>query len=1079
MPHLASIDDLAALRRRLRDDVDPGKPRITVCGGTACRASGSNHIIQVAQGYLIQKGLLGRISLQVTGCHGFCEMGPFVLTAPQKAFYAQVRQEDVPRIIDAALAGEFVEDLLCRDPHTGLACRDRDEIPFFKHQQRTILGMNQEIDPARIYDYILQEGYSGLAKALSCGDPAWVVEEVKRSGLRGRGGGGFPTGLKWERLARQPGPRGKCLVCNADEGDPGAYMDRSVLEGNPHSIIEGMVIGAFATGATEGIVYVRNEYPLAIRHLTIALGQAREHGLLGENILGSRLAFDIQVVRGAGAFVCGEETALIRSVEGKMGEPRQRPPFPIQRGINGKPTVINNVETWANIPVILRQGAEEFAAIGTQGNSGTKIFSLVGKIKNTGLVEVPMGITLRQIVYDIGGGPAGKARIKAVQTGGPSGGCIPAEKFDLPIDYDSLAQAGSIMGSGGMIVMDANTCMVDVAKYFMNFLKDESCGKCFTCRKGTQRMYEILDDVSNGRGTLEHLDLLEELARTVKDTTMCGLGQTASNPVLSTLRYFRQEYERHVVDKKCDAFVCRNLVGASCQAACPLETEAWRYVALIEKGRYDEAYRVIRSANPFPSICARVCDRKCEQKCQLGVSGGEPVAVRALKRFVTDRVDPAVYKPAKAARRGKEAAKVAVVGAGPAGLSAAHHLSLLGCKVTLFDAEDEPGGMLTSCIPPYRLPRSVLKKEIASLLNGNVTVKCGTVLGRDITIDGLFTDGFQAVFLALGAHKSWRLDLPGEALEGVYPSIEFLKAFNLRGEELAGGHVAVIGGGNSAVDAARVAVRQENVQSVTLLYRRTGQEMPAYAEEVDAAIEEGIRLETLVSPVKIRYIETAVKEGITVETMVSPVRIYSQNGRLVGIECIRNTLGEIDASGRRRPVPVPGSEFSLSLNTLIVAIGERPDSDCLPAMGLVLDKGGRLQVDPRTLCTGREGVFAGGDVVTGPNTVVDAIAAGRRAAGVIDRYLRGQELAEPPRIRLPDVFVESATVSDEEREDAARAEPAAIPIESRRKNFAEVELALSVEQAIREARRCLRCDLAFTQPQGDEACSAAAGGTSA
>ncbi|MBM4020301.1 MAG: NADH-quinone oxidoreductase subunit F, partial [Planctomycetes bacterium] len=389
MPRLASIDDLAALRRRLRDDFDPGKPRITVCGGTACRASGSNHIIQVAQGCLIQKGLLDRISLRVTGCHGFCEMGPFVLTAPQKAFYAQVRQEDVPRIIDAALAGEFVEDLLYRDFHTGLACRDRDEIPFFKHQQRTILGMNQEIDPARIHDYILQDGYNGLARALSRGDPAWVVEEVKRSGLRGRGGGGFPTGLKWEMLARQPGPRGKVIVCNADEGDPGAYMDRSVLEGNPHSIIEGMVIGAFATGATEGIVYVRNEYPLAIRHLTIALGQAREHGLLGENILGSSLSFDIQIVRGAGAFVCGEETALIRSIEGKMGEPRQRPPFPIRKGIDGKPTAINNVETWANIPVILRQGAEAFAKIGTPGNSGTKIFSLVGKIKNTGLVEVP------------------------------------------------------------------------------------------------------------------------------------------------------------------------------------------------------------------------------------------------------------------------------------------------------------------------------------------------------------------------------------------------------------------------------------------------------------------------------------------------------------------------------------------------------------------------------------------------------------------------------------------------------------------------------------------------------------------
>ena len=1055
------------------------KNYILVCGGTGCEANKSDEIFKSLHQQAEAQGVKNEVQIVKTGCFGFCEKGPIVKVLPQESFYVEVKPEDAREIIaEQVVKGREVKRLLYRKGEAAAGNVRIEDIESYQKQFRIVLRNCGVINPENIDEYIAREGYAALEKALFSMTSDQIVAELKTAGLRGRGGAGFPTWLKWDLTKKAPGDQ-KYVICNADEGDPGAYMDRSVLEGNPHSIIEGMVIGAFATGATEGIVYVRNEYPLAIRHLTIALGQAREHGLLGENILGSGLAFDIQIVRGAGAFVCGEETALIRSVEGRMGEPRQRPPFPIQKGINGKPTAINNVETWANIPVILRQGAEEFAKIGTKGNSGTKIFSLVGKIRNTGLVEVPMGITLKQIVYDIGGGPVGKARIKAVQTGGPSGGCIPAEKFDLPIDYDSLAQAGSIMGSGGMIVMDANTCMVDVAKYFMNFLKDESCGKCFSCRKGTQRMYEILDDISGGRGRPEHLELLEELARVVKDTTMCGLGQTASNPVLSTLRYFREEYERHVVDKKCDAFVCRNLVGASCQAACPLETEAWRYVALIEKGRYEEAYSCLRSANPFPSICARVCDRKCEQKCQLGVTGSEPLAIRALKRFVTDRVDPAVYKPTKAARRGKGAARVAVVGAGPAGLSAAHYLSLLGHKVTLFEAEDEPGGMLTSCIPPYRLPRSVLKKEIASLLNGNATVKCRTVLGRDITIDGLFADGFKAVFLALGAHKSWRLDLPGEALEGVYPSIEFLKAFNLMGEELAGGHVAVIGGGNSAVDAARVAIRQENVQSVTLLYRRTGQEMPAYAEEVDAALEEGIKLETLVSPVKIRYIETAVKEGIKVETMVSPVRIYSQNGRLVGIECIRNTLGEVDASGRRRPVPVPGSEFSISLNTLIIAIGERPDSDCLTPMGLALDKGGRLQVDPRTLRTSRNGVFAGGDLVTGPNTVVDAIAAGRRAAGVIDRFLRGEELAEPPRIRLPDVFVESAPVTDEDREDAARAEPPVLPIQARRKNFAEVELALSVEQATREARRCLRCDLAFTQPQPDEAHSAAAGGTHA
>jgi NADH-quinone oxidoreductase subunit F len=1065
---LSSINELKELRRVLFDASEENKPRIVICAGTACQASGSNDIIRVSKRYIIEKRLVGKMSLRITGCHGFCEMGPFILTEPQQAFYAQVKFDDVPRIIEALLSGEYVEDLLYQDPHTGEKYHNRDDIPFFKNQQRSILGLNQKIDPIRIYDYIAQKGYIALEQVLSKQNPALVVEQVKRSGLRGRGGGGFPTGLKWELLAKQPGNRGKFLVCNADEGDPGAYMDRSVLEGNPHSILEGMIIGAYGTGSTEGIVYVRNEYPVAVKHLNIALNQARQLGLLGENILGTGFSFDIKLVKGAGAFVCGEETALIRSIEGKMGEPRQRPPFPVQKGIDGKPTAINNVETWANIPLIFKLGAKKFANIGTKGNSGTKIFSLVGKIKNTGLVEVPMGITIKEIVYDIGGGSPGKAKIKAVQTGGPSGGCIPSDMFNLPVDYESLADAGSIMGSGGMIVMDENTCMVDVAKYFMNFLKDESCGKCFSCRKGTQRMYEILDDISRGKGTIEHLDLLKELAEVVKDTTMCGLGQTASNPVLSTLRYFRDEYLRHVIDKKCNAFVCRDLVGPPCQAGCPLDTEVWRYVALIEKGKYEEAYKVIREVNPFPSVCARVCGRKCETRCNIATSGGQAIAIRAMKRFITDRIDPSVYKPVRTARRDKKLHRIAVVGAGPAGLSAAHYLSLLGYKVTIVDAGEEPGGMLISCIPAYRLPRDVTHKEIALLLDENITLRCGIALGRDITIDELFKDGFEAVFLAIGADKSWRLGLEGEDTIGIYPSMQFLKAFNLRGEEMAKGHVGIVGGGNSAVDAARVAIRQKKVKSVTLLYRRTTQEMPAYAEEVEAAIEEGIRLETLVSPTSIRYIRAAEAEGVRVETFVEPVKIDAKDGHLADIQCIRNKLGDIDSSGRRKPVPIPGTEFTIALDTLIVAIGERPDSDCLASMGLELDKGGRLRVNAKTLQTNRKGVFAGGDLVTGPNTVVNAIAAGKRAASVIDRYIHGEELAEPPKVKLPSVFIEPAVVGEEELEEAERVEPATLNARSRKKSFAEVEMALTVEQAVSEARRCLRCDLEFTQRTENE-----------
>jgi NADH:ubiquinone oxidoreductase subunit F (NADH-binding)/(2Fe-2S) ferredoxin len=568
MQRLKDPAELQALVDRLRADRDPSIATVIINAGTCGQASGANHLIRAAKRELLAKGLTDRIKLRITGCHGFCQMEPSLLIEPQRTFYPKIDPKDVGRIIAAALKGEVVDDLLYVDPVSGERIAKQDDIPFFKKQVRTLLSRSERLDPIRIYNYIEDGGYSSLCRVLQKGEPQGVVEEIKQSGLRGRGGAGFPTGRKWEFLANQPNGGAKYLVCNADEGDPGAYMDRSLLEGNPHGIVEGMLIGAYATGATDGVIYVRNEYPLAIKHLVIAIGQARELNLLGKDILGTGFSFDIRLVRGAGAFVCGEETALIRSVEGKVGEPRQRPPFPVQKGINGHPTAINNVETWANIPIIIERGAAAYAKTGTSGNSGTKIFSLVGKILNTGLVEVPMGISIREIVYDIGGGPDGKAEIKAVQTGGPSGGCIPASRFDLPIDYDSLAKVGSIMGSGGMIVMDEHTCMVDVAKYFMNFLKDESCGKCFTCRKGTQRMHEILSDISAGEASPAQLDLLAELAHAVKDTTMCGLGQTASNPVLSTINYFREEYLEHIQNSRCPAGVCEALITYSINDKC-------------------------------------------------------------------------------------------------------------------------------------------------------------------------------------------------------------------------------------------------------------------------------------------------------------------------------------------------------------------------------------------------------------------------------------------------------------------------------------------------------------------------------
>jgi len=1050
MKKMSTVQEFSGLRQRIlsEKEIQYDKPTLVICAGTGGQASGSNDIIRIIKKYIIERNLREKVALRITGCQGFCEMDPFILVEPGQHLYPKLKMEDVPHVIDAAVGGYVDEGLIYKDPRDRKKFFHQLEIPFFKRQTRTILGTNQALDPIRIYAYIEQGGYAALEEVLAGKSPEWIIDEVKKSGLRGRGGAGFPTGRKWELARASANGSGlKYVVCNADEGDPGAYMDRSLLEGNPHAIIEGMILAGIAIGASQGLIYVRSEYPLAIKHAMIALDQARGWGLLGDNILNTGIGFDISIVRGAGAFVCGEETALIKSIEGRMGEPRQRPPYPIEKGIFGHPTCINNVETLANIPVIVNKGGEEYARIGVPGNTGTKIFSLVGKIKNTGLVEVPLGMTIGEVVYDIGGGSVGDAKIKAVQTGGPSGGCIPADKFDLPISYDSLVEAGSIMGSGGMIVMDENTCMVDVAKYFMKFLMDESCGKCFPCRKGTQRMYEILDDISKGTATMADVDLLEELALVVKDTTMCGLGQSAPNPVLSTLRYFRHEYERHINDKRCDAFVCKELVGAPCQSACPLETEAWRYVAHIARGEYEAAYMTIREANPFPSVCGRVCHHPCESRCRAGTSGGDPIAIRALKRFITDRIDPSVYKPERRTWPDGEPPRVAVVGSGPAGLTAAHYLSLEGCRVTVYEAENQPGGMLSCVIPSYRLPQEVIQKEIASLLDDNIAVKCNSALGTDVTVDSLFEDGYRAVLLALGAHKSRPLRIENEDVDGVYPSIEFLKDFNLRGRSRARGRVGIIGGGNSALDAARMALRQNEVKQVTILYRRTKEEMPAFEEEIEAAVQEGIEIKTL----------------------VTPTRILSDNGRISAIECIRNSLGEHDGSGRRRPVPIPDSAFTVELDTLIVAIGEDSGVDCIgPAhsSGIETTKWNTIKSDPQTLMTNRAGVFAAGDAVTGPNTVVKAIASGKSAARMIRRYLLGEDLsavvAEP---NLPTVYVEPVGDDPDDAGELKRVETPRASVEWRKRNFAEVEVSLSIEEAAHEARRCLRCDLEFTTPK--------------
>jgi len=582
MSRLNSPAELEEFRQGILSKRDPDKPCITLCTGSACLASGSAGVAEAIEAEIEKQGLQGQVEIRKTGCHGFCERGPIIVKNPEGICYFQIEPGDVPEIFSETVKEKkIVERLLYSDPDSGEKIVHEDEIPFYKHQERLVFGSNGSIDPKSIEDYLAIGGYGALAKALVGMSSEEVLEEVKKSNLRGRGGGGFPAGIKWEGSRNAPGDI-KYVIVNADEGDPGAYMDRSLLEGNPHTILEGLTIGAYAVGACEGYIYVRQEYPLAVENVMLAIKRAEELGFLGENILGSGFNFKVIVHQGAGAFVCGESTALMTALEGRVGEPRPKYIRSNIRGLWNRPSVLNNVETWANVPLIISKGAEWFTQFGTEGSKGTKIFSLVGKITNTGLVEVPMGMTLRDIIFKIGGGIPGGKKFKAVQTGGPSGGCIPEELLDLEVGFDELSKAGSMMGSGGMIVLDEDTCMVDVARYFMAFLADESCGKCVPCREGLRQMLKILTNITEGRGKEGDIELLEELSETAKEAALCALGQSAPNPFLSTLRYFRDEYEAHIKEKRCPALSCKELIAYyidpdKCQACgrclknCPAE----------------------------------------------------------------------------------------------------------------------------------------------------------------------------------------------------------------------------------------------------------------------------------------------------------------------------------------------------------------------------------------------------------------------------------------------------------------------------------------------------------------------------
>jgi NADH-quinone oxidoreductase subunit F len=1025
---------------------------ITVGMGTCGLAAGAQDTVAAIEAELARRGLQAVIS--PVGCVGMCSFEPMIeLQSPGhgRMNYGQATAENVPEIFaayfdgaplsQAVVVGEIVPDATVAAGHTLQSLsfvhpKEHTRIPFQAKQLRVVLSNCGLIDPESIDDYLAMDGYSALERVLASMAPENVIEELIAAGLRGRGGGGFLTGMKW-KLARQTQRWPKYVICNADEGDPGAFMDRSVLEGDPHSVIEGMIIAGYAIGAQTGFIYCRAEYPLAIRHLQLALDQARELGLLGEHILGTDFSFDIVIKEGAGAFVCGEETALMNSIMGQRGQPWPRPPYPAVSGLFGQPSNVNNVKSYAYVPRIMRLGASWFKSLGTEGSPGTAVFALSGMVNRTGLIEVPMGITLGQIIYEVGGGiPAGR-KFKAVQTGGPLGGSLPEAYLDTPVDFDSLRAAGATMGSGGMIVADETTCMVEFAKYFMKFVCAESCGKCPPCRLGSTRMLEILERITAGKGELEDIERIRHLAEGMQKGSLCALGQLAPSPILSALRHFEDEFLTHIKEARCPAASCQMLVRSRCVSACPAGVDVPAYLALIAQGRYAEALAVHRDANPFPSICGRVCPAFCEKRCRRG-DIDEPIAIRQAKRFMADHEFDVPWHPPKLAP--EKNVKVAVVGAGPCGLTAALRLAQRGYQVTVFERMPQPGGMMTYGIPAYRLPREALFAEIDNIWRAGVQFRFNAELGTDFTIKSLKNEGYQAIVLALGAHRSRNLGVHGEDKPGVYHAVQMLRDIaSEQPPDMAGKRVVVVGGGDTAMDAARSAWRL-GASEVHVVYRRERGDMPATLDEIEGAEEEGVQFHFLLTPVAVLGDE-----------------------RAIGVRLQRQRLGDYDSSGRRRPEPVPGTEFDMPCDLLIPAIGQ---ITWVEDESLGIHRHASFEVG-KAFDLNVPGVFAAGDAVGGPGTVVQSVGHGNLVAQAVDAYLTTGQLKEvyyrPIRHDIPQLY------NLDDYAEARRPQPLMLSPEERhqRQRFDEVEMVLDERTVQEECKRCLRCDLEWLERIGE------------
>lgn len=1022
--------EAAKIAARNNKNSKSAKKSLLVCVGGGCLASGALEICKSMRQAIADNKLEDKVDLIETGCMGPCAAGPVARVLPDNTFYQGISADDAREIVEQHVkSGKIVTKLLRKDPATDKPVAEMDKISYFNKQTKICLANCGNIDPLNIREYIGIGGYQGLTKVLGGMSQDAVIDNVLKSGLRGRGGGGFPTGLKWKFTKASP-ETPKSVVCNADEGDPGAFMDRSVLEGDPHSVIEGMSIAAYAVGAIRGYVYCRAEYPVAIERLQHAIKQAKGLGLLGQKILGTDFSFDLEIRMGSGAFVCGEETALLTSIEGNRGEPRPRPPFPAVKGLWNKPTLLNNVETFSCIPAITNKGAEWFAKLGTENSKGTKVFALAGAVNNTGLVEVPIGISLGELIYDIGGGIVDNKPFKAAQLGGPSGGCVPKAHLNVPLDYESLNELGAIMGSGGLIVMDEDSCMVDVARFFIEFVQEESCGKCTPCRVGTKRLLEILERICDGKGKEEDIQNLIFLGNQIKETALCGLGKTAANPVLSTIRHFRDEYEEHIREKKCRAGVCAGLVRAPCQSGCPASVDIPGFVSLVGEKRYAEALKLHRERNPFAAACARICFHPCEKMCRRSTLDTS-VSIRGVKRFMVEQ-ELVVQIPEVLENKKNAAKKIAIIGAGPAGLACAYFLARLGYKPKIFEAASRPGGMMTQTIPEYRLPREILAREIRMIERLGVDIECGKALGKDFTLQQLKDQGYEAVFMAAGAPEGVKIGLPGEDAQGVTEAINFLRDYNIRGSVPVGKNVVIIGGGNAAIDAARTCIRLD-AETVTVVYRRTREQMPAYEEEI----------------------QEAEAEGVILKLLTSPEEIIVENGKVSGVRCKQMTLGSFDKSGRRRPVAGKESDFVVKCDQLIAAIGQAVNIKGLTGnIELENYSNGYIRANPLSKQTSVEWIFAGGDIVTGPASVIDAVADGEKAAVGIDEFLTGEQHAFWREDRTVDTFFDP----DADPVPYVREAQPVLPLERRRHNFNEVEQVWDEATAVRQSKRCLRCD---------------------